>query len=287
MEGRLIIKKGVVIVLLVSLWTLGALANGVPKIPKWKPEGKEHEYDVDNLWDAINGAADLYIAYGFERLAIRNFEQKGVGVTLEIYDQGTPINAFGMFRTELPPKAEPLSIGAQSAIVAPYDCMLQNGRYYVRVKATEGKLKPKHCEEIFEAVIRSMPKASALPRELDRLPSKGRIKGSEKFSPKSYLGVSELGNCLSAKYEGKGGKPYEIFAIVEKEGQTTDQLWQSLEAKWKTTEVGSNPALFRKIPYKGAAVVVKTKKGILGVADAGEISEAAALLKRATSGCSK
>ena len=44
----------------------------------WTPVGEIRTYDAGNLWDAINGAADGYLAYGFVRLTIQDYAAEGV-----------------------------------------------------------------------------------------------------------------------------------------------------------------------------------------------------------------
>ena len=56
--------------------------------------------DRGSLFEYINGGAELYLSYGFERL-ISAFYQLGddeeKSIVLDIYDMGTPLQAYGVF----------------------------------------------------------------------------------------------------------------------------------------------------------------------------------------------
>jgi hypothetical protein len=43
----------------------------------WKWDGKESTYNSRTVFDYINGAAELYLAYGFQRLKVRRFAKPG------------------------------------------------------------------------------------------------------------------------------------------------------------------------------------------------------------------
>jgi len=41
----------------------------------WKWDGKEMNYDSKSLFGYIDGAAELYLAYGFQSLTVRRYEK--------------------------------------------------------------------------------------------------------------------------------------------------------------------------------------------------------------------
>ncbi len=249
--------------------------------PKWSPVSEDRTFDTSNIWDAINGAADLYIAYGFRQLTMREYEHEGVRVSLDIFDQGTAINAFGIFRRERPPESTAIEAGAEAAIAPPYHCMMYKGQSYVRVHATNGEITTLLCESLLSTIAQDLPGEANLPDALDLLPSEKRIEGSEGFTAKSYLGLANLTGCLHAEYELGGGKTGEMFAIIQGSEQTGDKLWEKPAGKWKNTKVGALPSVYRDVPYKGVVVITKTPEGIIGISGAGDLEAAQSVLERA------
>lgn len=237
----------------------------------WKQVGEESAYTPDNIWELIDGAAEIYVAYGFKGLVERRYELQGCVATVDIFDQGEPMNAFGVFSRESPPDAERISAGAMGAAVEPYQCMMIKGRYYVRAQAMQGDLNAPECRGLLVAAARDLPGGDDPPPELGSLPSRGRVAGSLGFSRKSYLGLADLSNCLFAKYRMGDGREFELFTILPRGEQTAEGVWRELGGKWQAAKVNDLPALHRDIPYRGKVAVVRTPERILGVVDAGDL----------------
>ncbi len=63
---------------------------------------EEYRYAREDLWQYINGAADLFLSYGFRELIVRDLEQGDRHVTVSVYDMGGPLDAFGVYERERP-----------------------------------------------------------------------------------------------------------------------------------------------------------------------------------------
>ncbi|MCP4601937.1 MAG: hypothetical protein GY847_15720 [Proteobacteria bacterium] len=241
----------------------------------WKVKGEASTYNPDNIWDAINGAAEIYVAYGFQELIVQEYEIENLVANLEIFDQGAPINAFGVFSRERPPNGKPIEVGAQAVALEPYQCTMIKGQYYVRAQNVQGKLNANECRDLLNTAAQELPGGNDLPAELSRLPSQRQVKDSLGYTRKSYLGVADLTDCLYAKYTEKNSKTYELFTILKE----SEQAWNKLTGNWKSKKAGSLKALYREIPYRGKVVVVKTPNGIFGIVGAKDLQSATNLLK--------
>src|SRR4030042_158659 len=73
------------------------LAALVPRFEGWAPSEAPRSYFPESLFEYINGAAESYLSYDFQELLVLDLEKKGTEATLtfEIYDMGSPVNAFG------------------------------------------------------------------------------------------------------------------------------------------------------------------------------------------------
>jgi hypothetical protein len=79
----------------------------------WTWDGQEAHYDARTVFEYLDGAGELYLAYGFEQLAVRRFEQAGQPpLTLECYRMATAEAAFGVFSFER--QGESIGIGQGS-----------------------------------------------------------------------------------------------------------------------------------------------------------------------------
>jgi len=54
-------------------------------------------YDGNSLWGLINGGADLYLEYGFDKLLFNKINIGGKNFRVEIYRMDNPLAAFGIF----------------------------------------------------------------------------------------------------------------------------------------------------------------------------------------------
>ncbi|MFB0515893.1 MAG: DUF6599 family protein, partial [Candidatus Neomarinimicrobiota bacterium] len=64
----------------------------------WKIGRRDREYDHTNLYDYLNGGAELYLSYGFQGLINRTYTQPGQPeIFVDIFDMGNSRNAFGVF----------------------------------------------------------------------------------------------------------------------------------------------------------------------------------------------
>lgn len=67
----------------------------------WKWDGKEETYDSRTLFAYMDGAAELYLAYGFQSLTVRRMERPGhPRIVAELYRMGSAADAYGVFSYE-------------------------------------------------------------------------------------------------------------------------------------------------------------------------------------------
>ncbi|MFH1278821.1 MAG: DUF6599 family protein [Candidatus Eisenbacteria bacterium] len=251
---------------LVSL-LLPALAFGAfPDLEGWTPVGEPRSYGPDNLWEEIDGAAEPILAYGFQGLEAREVESDGIGVTVAIYDMGTPLSAFGLFRAECATGMDTIPIGTAASIYAPYQALMLKDRFFVKVSPLSGTAAKFRFREVLEAIDHAIPGITDFPDELDLLPLEFREPRTEEYTPESYLGLKELGNCVWARYLDDGHRKYRVFAIASKDGGVLEEAWAKLAGSWSPRQVGVPKVLVREIPYEGPIAAAHTGKMIIGIA---------------------
>jgi hypothetical protein len=85
-----------------------------PELKGWKPFGEMQTFSPDDLYEYIDGGADLYLTYDFEDLEVLEYQnEKEATVTVEVYRHKTPYDAFGVFSQERSPTLESVAVGAQ------------------------------------------------------------------------------------------------------------------------------------------------------------------------------
>lgn len=261
-----------------------AAAPGVtfPEIAGWEPVGEIQTFDSETLYDYINGAADAYLSYGFEQLRVRDLTSGELTVTVSIYDMATPLNAFGIYRTEVPASEGALDVGAEARLAPPYQAFLLKDRYYVKVDALEGDFDEAAAEGLLRSIADALPGDPGFPPALDILPEDGRVSGSVAFTKEGLLGLSELKECVHATYEvADAGTTFVGFVMLPGDGETVGTVWDRLAETWRATEIDGQTVLWKETPYDGLVGVVREADDhVFGASGADDTAHLARRLER-------
>jgi hypothetical protein len=80
----------------------------------WKWDGKEMNHDSGTLFKYIDGAAELYLAYGFQSLTVRRFEKSNQPpLIVELYEMASSEDAYGVFSFEHQDEAAGIGQGSE------------------------------------------------------------------------------------------------------------------------------------------------------------------------------
>lgn len=183
----------------------------------WTPEGKSYRYVPQNLYEYINGAAEFFIAYGFIELTgayCLSASEERNAVTVDIYDMGNTLNAFGVFQSRRDAQAPALNIGTASVGSDDY-ISLYKDKFYVEIQAAILIKKDNSAvKNLASIVARHLPGDSSLPEELSYLPQKGRIAGSERYVRGGILGHAFLDRGITCNYQIQGQKASAFVAFL-------------------------------------------------------------------------
>jgi hypothetical protein len=102
----------------------------------WKLKDSVEFYNGENLFSYINGGADIYLEYGFDKVAsckYLNFASQSIHV--EIYKMTSDTAAFGIYTISSSPKGKVISLGNKGLL---YDYYLDfwKGSYFVRCSSS-------------------------------------------------------------------------------------------------------------------------------------------------------
>jgi Family of unknown function (DUF6599) len=186
----------------------------VPKLDAWSPTEAVRSYFPDDLFEYIDGAAESYLSYDFRELAVADFERTGTDatMTLEIYDMGTPVNAFGIFGAERYPDNAAVPVGELGYFEGEALNFLA-GRFYVKMLAFGlGQGTEPFLREAGLKVASKIKPAGGLPTFVLAFPKEGLVARSEKYIKKNFMGYEFLRDGYVASY-GAGEREIEGFFI--------------------------------------------------------------------------
>jgi len=198
----------------------------MPEIEGWYISEKEEVYYPDNLWNYINGAADMYLEYEFIDLHIAEYRVNEKYFYVELYHHKDENCAFGIYTHERPTDIEMLDIGAQAYQAGAILNFLVND-YYIKLSTnTNDKLVENTMLEAAEKIAVSVSENAGFPKIIQCFPDENKILNTEKYIHKNYLGIEFLKHAFSVKYQ-KEDEKYELFIIENPDPDINEKIIKS------------------------------------------------------------
>jgi hypothetical protein len=195
----------------------------VKQIKAWSLSGAPRYFGPDNLYDLINGGAEVYTEYGLKKMVTADYtsaEQQGITITIEIYDMGSSLGAFGRLSRFLEGKADPKGAGdglpdtiAQHGLFSGSNASFWKGPYLVNltlldesptatmesIKAAGAKALPVIAGAVFNQIKSDDPP----PALLKLFPKASMVERSQVYLPNNLMGIAPLGAGFSARYKNE------------------------------------------------------------------------------------
>ena len=88
------------------------LLPGNTELQNWKPKDEPARFVGEELFELINGGAEIYHEYGFKEVISMEYESdNGKSINLEIYKMDSPIAAFGIYSFKTSSEGNKFDIG--------------------------------------------------------------------------------------------------------------------------------------------------------------------------------
>ena len=268
---RLLLLHLTIILVLFQTTNMSA-ANSFSELEKylanpegWGKTGFRDTFTNDDLYRYINGGAERYLGYGFQRLLVQEYQSRDEksAIRVEIYQMDRPSNAFGIFSSDNHGD-RPDAVGAEAAL-GDYLLQFWQGPFFVRVQDIElsGALRETLLEfgRPISALLPST-KPDDLPTIISMLPEKGLIEQSVCYfhtqnslnsfvylGEENILGLGKDTEAVSAEYETGDKEPIALCILIKYPSQEQcRQALTSLEGSKDT--LPENPG--RELVYTSA-----------------------------------
>lgn len=158
--------------------------NDFPDITEVDIPGIEIEesktFNGNALWGYINGGADIYLEYGFDKLLAQKVNYKGKLYVVDVYKMTGPESAFGIFSVSHMNCENKLSENEYSC-VTPYQVQLVKGPFYISIVNENGSnAEQLICKKIANILGNKInDKSYSLPALFDKdelIPYEGKVK---------------------------------------------------------------------------------------------------------------
>lgn len=244
----------------------------------WIPSAPPSVFTPKDLFELINGGADMYVEYGFRKLVHAEYRKASdpkTTLTLGLYDMATPANAFGIYTYERGDRPSNEDVGDEG-ILSTASLAFRRAGFYVKIEtndltgATARAAKPLALR--MAALIPGPPGRVAA---LDRFPGEGLVPGSARLVPRAPAGLESVGRSFLADYSLAGRKGTLFFSGPESSEpgrRDLEGLRKELESRWTVearagalTARGKESGEILEIREAGAHLI-----GIRGDLDAAE-----------------
>ena len=141
-------------------------------IGTWVLQEPHVTYDRETIFDYINGAGEVYRSYAFKDVLVAQYQEEGGGtLNVEIFDMGTPEDAYGVFSYARENEEDGLGGGYETR--GSVLCFWQD-RFYVCVAVEPGGDVPGVAlVEVARGLSEGFPSAGERPELMGALPPDG------------------------------------------------------------------------------------------------------------------
>jgi len=204
-------------------------ANLLGLLPKqgelsdWRIVYEPRFFEPNNLFEYIDGAADLYLLYGFRKVITTEYAvgADSSSVNVEIYCMESPTHAFGIYAAEQSPEEKPVAIGVQGYLGTNVLNFYKGSNYVKMTSFAFSKDLSASLVQMGRSIADKIPGEFKEPDMFRYFPVENKVKQSERYIPTNFLGQSYLQNGYRCDY-ASDQETYQIF-LVQLESDTAAQ----------------------------------------------------------------
>jgi hypothetical protein len=204
----------------------------------WKKAEPPGAYDKTNLHDYIDGGAELYISYNFQKLlAVRYKAGAEEEIVIDIFDMGNSYDAYGLFSHG---REREDGIAGQGSEYNAGLLTFWKDRFYVSVLAhPETEAKKEIVLGLGRRLAEAIPQEGKLPPVIGLLPQPNLIPESIRYfhhyiwlnshffvANENILLIDDRTQAVLAKYR-TDGKPMHLLIVLYPDGTKAGQAEQS------------------------------------------------------------
>ncbi len=255
----------------------------------WILRDKPVLYDRENLFDHIDGEAELYFPFGFELLAsgtYANRQNPETWLVADVYRMGSVLDAFGIYSNYRRPNADFVKAGTEG-FISPSQLLFYQDRYFVRIQVTGatgvGRVVLMECAKGISGQLTDNMKP---PAEIEIFNVLGVESRSERYVAKSLLGYEFFRRGIIAD-AGRGNKIFQVFLVPENSPEAASKAvglyisyLESEGQKARPSKSRGRLTLVSKDPLYGKFYIEQSGKYILGAARLQDLKQAKAVIEK-------
>jgi hypothetical protein len=245
--------------------SLRTFLPGEEELAGWTREGEPQGFEGEDLFTYIDGGAEIYFEYGFERVIVQDYRNEaGSRLSLEIFEMDSPDSAYGIYTFKTSRHGESFPLGDECQL-ADYYLNLRKGPYLVTITGLDLRADAKESLLLLARTIEPrIGPSTAPPILVSRLPAEGL----ESQSIKYFMGPLALYNsypfhrkdifAFSAGVKGEYVRGYSLYIFEYPDGASARRRFaeagRSFEQSDRYAGFAEEPGFFRAEDDKGGHV---------------------------------
>ncbi len=199
-------------------------------IAGWKIAPGSKIFKPEDLWEHIDGQAEFYLDYGFRQLLTADYAPSGGThfIAMEIYQMENPNDAFGIYAAERSPEEHFLQGRIQGYSGKDF-LNFRKGSCYVKLASIQNDSDMgATLLELSGIIAKKIKGPDTEPALFASFPEKNRVKRSERFIPKNFLGQPYMKNGYRVDY-AQGSLKYQLFLIRNVSREEAKQVFEKYQ----------------------------------------------------------
>jgi len=182
----------------------------------------------------MDGGAEPYMNFTYKQLYVGQYDSGGKKVVAELYDMGSPTEAYGAYTLDV--DGSPVTAGTE-AVLSETALRVWKGPYFLKVfDFGAGAIKPEDATEIGKAIADKIETAGEKPKLLAAIPADLKPAKMRYFhkdatleeiyyiATKNVLELSEKTDGVWAECDLGGAKP-KVAVIQYPSAEVRDKAW--------------------------------------------------------------
>lgn len=256
-----------------TTFTTDHAASGAPPAAAatWRLEGAPRVFAGTDLSNYIDGGAEIFLEFGFERVTVQRYRAAEDEITVETYAMADSLAALGVYLAKCGKETPDARLGERHT-AGRYQLVFVRNRYFVILNNESGK-----AEYVDTLIERARVLAATMPAQqpvtvFGVLPREGLIGGTQRLirGPVMLASIFTLGDgdilhlggaitAVAAEYDAGGGARRAViitdYPAVDAAAQAFAHVRDRLDAA--LTRVGLAPARLVFRDYEGKFGVVE------------------------------
>jgi hypothetical protein len=252
---------------------LAALLPEETALGEWTIAEGPVEFGPEDLYDYLNGAAERYLSYGFVRALHLRYEFGGddrSGITLDLYDMGSDLGAFGIYSMGRRPDSLASDWGTDGSAGGNAAQAFQ-GRIFVHgVADYDEPSAVSALHGMIRDVTGKITGENSWPAVLDPLPDHGLVPRSEQYVATDLLGHAFLPGGVLARYRLDGHEARLFFSDLGSAARAREAVALLEDRRAKRIDVQSTPSpgaggFSYSDPEAGSGTVISAGRFVVGI----------------------